>query len=570
MSEKTHLVLTDSPEIIREAITYGQWSVGGATNATLQNIRTGDILFLYSLGTVDGLVAFATITDTKRVNDSPPIIEFDRRFSLPFVVWESERIQLSSPKGIAGISLIDNKEEITRIYSLMKLRWSVRLPDLTQASLVKTTLFPGNKCAECGKQLTSRVAQYCEDCRAVVRKRQVREWNRKNKDQLREANKRWREKNPDKIKEYRRKWAKHHKETIRYTQQRREAKECIAHAWAKGLELERRDLREMSDWCKALRGKADHISWILRNRNRTIKLAEIEDRFSCFWEDKLKVLFENNTATKTARILNVRRETVILWASHLGLSRRRKPNKNKISTRNSKNKSRVKGNNHLTKKISGVKLLLGTIDPGIRLEFLNVNSRRISNAIRKILFQILPSRQAYVLKKRYLISDYSNRSTLRELGSILQITCERVRQLEQEALVKLRHPSNLRLLKQKLARVVFDFDDTLTISSPNRILDLETQVKELREKLNVVQPQQTFDLERGIYDKLISEFKLSVRANNCLLRMGVRTVKELAEKTESELMDVRNLGRKTLSELKSILDSMGLSFRKPKSNITCL
>ena len=49
---------------------------------------------------------------------------------------------------------------------------------------------------------------------------------------------------------------------------------------------------------------------------------------------------------------------------------------------------------------------------------------------------------------------------------------------------------------------------------------------------------------------LIEELDLSVRSYNCLKRAGINTVYDLTEKSESEMMKVRNLGRKVLKKLK--------------------
>ena len=63
-------------------------------------------------------------------------------------------------------------------------------------------------------------------------------------------------------------------------------------------------------------------------------------------------------------------------------------------------------------------------------------------------------------------------------------------------------------------------------------------------------------------DTLIEELELSVRSYNCLKRANISTVRELTEKTEDEMMKVRNLGRKSLEEVENKLHDLGLSFRK--------
>jgi DNA-directed RNA polymerase subunit alpha len=59
--------------------------------------------------------------------------------------------------------------------------------------------------------------------------------------------------------------------------------------------------------------------------------------------------------------------------------------------------------------------------------------------------------------------------------------------------------------------------------------------------------------------KSVDELELSVRSYNCLKNANIRTLQELVEKTEPEMLKTRNFGRKSLNEIKEILDEMGLS-----------
>lgn len=61
-----------------------------------------------------------------------------------------------------------------------------------------------------------------------------------------------------------------------------------------------------------------------------------------------------------------------------------------------------------------------------------------------------------------------------------------------------------------------------------------------------------------ILEMTIEELDLSVRSYNCLKRAGINTVQNLIEKTEEEMMKVRNLGRKSLEEVLQKIDSLGL------------
>ena len=60
----------------------------------------------------------------------------------------------------------------------------------------------------------------------------------------------------------------------------------------------------------------------------------------------------------------------------------------------------------------------------------------------------------------------------------------------------------------------------------------------------------------------VEDMDLTVRSFNCLMRADIKTVGDLVSKTEEEIMKVRNLGRKSLDEVKDKLKSMGLSLKE--------
>jgi DNA-directed RNA polymerase subunit alpha len=77
--------------------------------------------------------------------------------------------------------------------------------------------------------------------------------------------------------------------------------------------------------------------------------------------------------------------------------------------------------------------------------------------------------------------------------------------------------------------------------------------------------QQDSSSEQGVrplnenLDKSVEELELSVRSYNCLKNANIRTIRELVQKTEGEMLKTKNFGRKSLNEIKEILTSMGLS-----------
>jgi DNA-directed RNA polymerase subunit alpha len=60
-------------------------------------------------------------------------------------------------------------------------------------------------------------------------------------------------------------------------------------------------------------------------------------------------------------------------------------------------------------------------------------------------------------------------------------------------------------------------------------------------------------------DRSVEELELSVRSYNCLKNANIRTLRELVQKTEGDMLKTKNFGRKSLNEIKDILASMGLS-----------
>jgi len=66
-------------------------------------------------------------------------------------------------------------------------------------------------------------------------------------------------------------------------------------------------------------------------------------------------------------------------------------------------------------------------------------------------------------------------------------------------------------------------------------------------------------LNQDIMVKPVSELELSVRAANCLKNAEIQTIGELVSRTESEMLDTKNFGIKSLTEIKELLEQMGLS-----------
>lgn len=105
--------------------------------------------------------------------------------------------------------------------------------------------------------------------------------------------------------------------------------------------------------------------------------------------------------------------------------------------------------------------------------------------------------------------------------------------------------------------------EALAIASKMMIEHLQVVV-ELSEKASKTDYMvEAEDAAKSTIDNMtIDELDLSVRSYNCLKRAGLNTVAELAAKSEEDMIKVRNLGRKSLKEIKEKLEALGSGFKK--------
>jgi DNA-directed RNA polymerase subunit alpha len=89
----------------------------------------------------------------------------------------------------------------------------------------------------------------------------------------------------------------------------------------------------------------------------------------------------------------------------------------------------------------------------------------------------------------------------------------------------------------------------------NIFINLE-EVGDLQQDASADQPRAASNEN---LDKSVEELELSVRSYNCLKNANIRTIRELVQKTEGEMLKTKNFGRKSLNEIKEILTGMGLS-----------
>ena len=91
-------------------------------------------------------------------------------------------------------------------------------------------------------------------------------------------------------------------------------------------------------------------------------------------------------------------------------------------------------------------------------------------------------------------------------------------------------------------------------------LNMFVELTDMAVNMEVMSEAQN-DTSNKVLDMTIEELDLSVRSYNCLKRAGIQTVQDLAAKSEDDMIKVRNLGKKSLKEVKEKLVELGLGFK---------
>jgi len=110
---------------------------------------------------------------------------------------------------------------------------------------------------------------------------------------------------------------------------------------------------------------------------------------------------------------------------------------------------------------------------------------------------------------------------------------------------------------------------TTAVGEASRILDdhfdLLTAFPEappVVEETEGVEHEPHLELNENLF-RSVDELELSVRASNCLKTANIRTIADLVQKSEAELLKTKNFGKKSLNEIKTILGEMGLHLGMP-------
>ena len=140
-------------------------------------------------------------------------------------------------------------------------------------------------------------------------------------------------------------------------------------------------------------------------------------------------------------------------------------------------------------------------------------------------------------EREVLFLRYKEHLSLRQIGKHYERCVERIRQINNKAIRKLRHPSRLKYYRD-------GFQNSQRIEREHAEI-LKAQVAAIRKENKA----QAIESLKGLY---IEEMNLSVRAYNCLSRAGIREISELERIINTEpqkLMKTRNLGKHGLTEI---------------------
>ena len=99
-------------------------------------------------------------------------------------------------------------------------------------------------------------------------------------------------------------------------------------------------------------------------------------------------------------------------------------------------------------------------------------------------------------------------------------------------------------------------------SAGGTLLELVQLFSELADAASVTVGPAEDEQVPSDYQITVEELNLSVRSYNCLKREGINSVGDLVQKSEAELMDIRNFGQKSIDEVKAKLEELGLGLRE--------
>lgn len=173
---------------------------------------------------------------------------------------------------------------------------------------------------------------------------------------------------------------------------------------------------------------------------------------------------------------------------------------------------------------------------------------------------------------KVLMFRYWDRLDLYSTGEQFGVTRERIRQIEAKALRKIR---GWKACREILQKGFYQWTQEQIRQRADAIV--EERIKQFKTQWLIDHPEPEYvagdPVDPEINERAskmqmtIEELDLSVRSYNCLKRANIDTVRDLTERTADSMIYVRNLGRKSLDEIRKKLNQYGLSFAdEPKKH----
>lgn len=156
---------------------------------------------------------------------------------------------------------------------------------------------------------------------------------------------------------------------------------------------------------------------------------------------------------------------------------------------------------------------------------------------------------------------FARKFTLEQTAREYGVTRERIRQIEAKALRKLRHPDRINMIRAVPRTELHTEIHAYTKLQEDYDLlakAFETLTAQKAEPGVIIPMAKRAD----ILNTPLENLDLSIRSYNCLKRYGKNTLRDLVEMPESELIKLRNLGRKSVAEVKAKLTEYGVELRQ--------
>ena len=95
----------------------------------------------------------------------------------------------------------------------------------------------------------------------------------------------------------------------------------------------------------------------------------------------------------------------------------------------------------------------------------------------------------------------------------------------------------------------------------NEHLEMFIDLSEIAKNMSIMS-QKEMSMRDKMLETSIEDLEFSVRSYNCLKRAGIHTVADIVNKSEQDMIKVRNLGKKSLDEVVNKIKELGLEFKK--------